>query len=103
MAIPMPGDPDTPEALNASLLEQIVELRRELQQAQAENAQAVAWLREKSTIHHRLAVEAKKDGDREIASSHLSLSSAYSTAASAFERGEHDQGQPPLNSPPRGE
>lgn len=49
-----------------------------------ETSRIVAWLRRKSQIFHRLAVE-----DDHLRASHIALSSAYSTAADAIEAGTH--------------
>lgn len=52
--------------------------------AAQEREAVVRWLRRKSQIFHRLAVE-----DDHLRASHIALSSAYSTAADAIEAGTH--------------
>lgn len=56
--------------------------------AQAERAGIVAFLREGSATHHRIATSFKSSGDRDGASTHVSMSHTYGCAADAIERGE---------------
>ena len=56
--------------------------------AQAERAGIVAFLRERSATHHRIATSFKSSGDRDGASTHVSMSHTYGCAADAIERGE---------------